>query len=127
MVLRRMLYVLLTAEKITVLHHPATPLPTTQLKTYPPTDRAPLTAAKPTAGFPLQREVGAGLLALKMMSIRRGRMTVGWLGDTFLATPSADETARVLLKPWPRVEGEWNPAMGMVLCPPSLLEQHQLI
>jgi len=80
----------------------------------------------PQANY-LQREVGAGLLALKMMAIRRGRMTLGWLGDTSLATPSADETARVLLKPWPRVEGEWNTAMGMVLCTPPLLEQHQLI
>jgi len=28
----------------------------------------------------------------------------------------ADEMARVLLKPWPRVEGVWAACMGMVLC-----------
>ena len=49
--IRRMMEAPLTAEKTTVLHHPATPLTTTQLKTDPPTDRAPLTAAKPPAGF----------------------------------------------------------------------------
>jgi len=28
----------------------------------------------------------------------------------------ADEMARMLLKPWPRVEGVWATGMGMVLC-----------